>query len=99
MVQRDLIVLVYAPVCHWIWGGGWLAERGVKDFAGGLVVHVTAGVSALVIARMLGGRRGFPEITAAPPRPDHDRRSDAVGRLVGFNGIRTRRRRCRHGEG
>ena len=63
------IVLVYAPVCHWIWGGGWLAERGVKDFAGGLVVHVTAGVSALVIAKMLGGRRGFPREITPPHHP------------------------------
>lgn len=63
------IVLVYAPVCHWIWGGGWLADRGVKDFAGGLVVHVTAGVSALVIAKMLGGRRGFPKEITPPHHP------------------------------
>ena len=63
------IVLVYAPVCHWIWGGGWLAERGVKDFAGGLVVHVTAGISALVIAKMLGGRRGFPREITPPHHP------------------------------
>ena len=63
------IVLVYAPVCHWIWGGGWLADRGVKDFAGGLVVHVTAGVSALVIAKMLGGRRGFPREITPPHHP------------------------------
>ncbi|MGB1005821.1 MAG: ammonium transporter, partial [Thalassobaculaceae bacterium] len=47
------LLLVYAPVCHWIWGGGWLAEMGVMDFAGGLVVHATAGVSALVIAVMV----------------------------------------------
>ena len=63
------LVLVYAPVCHWIWGGGWLAERGVKDFAGGLVVHVTAGVSALVIAKRLGGRRGFPRDITPPHHP------------------------------
>lgn len=63
------LILVYAPVCHWIWGGGWLAERGVKDFAGGLVVHVTAGISALVIAKMLGGRRGFPREVTPPHHP------------------------------
>lgn len=63
------LVLVYAPVCHWIWGGGWLADRGVKDFAGGLVVHVTAGVSALVIAKMLGSRRGFPQEITPPHHP------------------------------
>jgi len=63
------LVLVYAPVCHWIWGGGWLADRGVKDFAGGLVVHVTAGISALVIAKVLGARRGFPRETTPPHHP------------------------------
>ena len=54
------VLLVYVPVAHWVWGGGWLAELGVKDFAGGIVVHATAGVTALVIAMMLGRRRGFP---------------------------------------
>ena len=63
------IIVVYAPVCHWIWGGGWLAERGVLDFAGGLVVHLTAGVSALVIAKALGPRRGFPRDTTPPHHP------------------------------
>ena len=63
------LIFVYAPVCHWVWGGGWLAERGVKDFAGGLVVHVTAGVSALVIAKMLGARRGFPREITPPHHP------------------------------
>jgi Amt family ammonium transporter len=63
------IILVYGPVCHWIWGGGWLAELGVKDFAGGLVVHVTAGISALVIAKMLGGRRGYPRDITPPHHP------------------------------
>ena len=63
------LLLVYAPVCHWVWGGGWLAERGVKDFAGGLVVHLTAGVAALVIARMLGPRRGFPREIRPPHHP------------------------------
>lgn len=60
------ILLVYAPVCHWVWGGGWLAAMGLLDFAGGTVVHVTAGVAALVCALVIGNRRGFPE-TAMPP--------------------------------
>jgi Amt family ammonium transporter len=63
------LLLVYAPICHWIWGGGWLADLGVKDFAGGLVVHVTAGISALVIAKALGGRRGFPREITPPHHP------------------------------
>ena len=63
------LLLVYVPVCHWIWGGGWLADLGVMDFAGGLVVHLTAGVSALVIAIMLGGRRGFPREIVPPHNP------------------------------
>jgi len=63
------LILVYAPICHWIWGGGWLADLGVKDFAGGLVVHVTAGISALVIAGTLGGRRGFPSEITPPHHP------------------------------
>lgn len=59
-------LLVYVPVCHWVWGGGWLARLGVLDFAGGLVVHVNAGMAALVAALMLGRRRGFPHV-AMPP--------------------------------
>ena len=59
-------LLVYVPVCHWIWGGGWLASMGVMDFAGGIVIHVTAGVSALVAALVLGKRKGFPTV-AMPP--------------------------------
>lgn len=51
--------LVYDPVAHWVWGGGWLAQMGVLDFAGGIVVHITAGVSALAIALVIGARRGF----------------------------------------
>ena len=50
------LILVYAPVTHWIWGGGWLAEMGILDYAGGLVVHLTAGISALVLAAALGPR-------------------------------------------
>jgi Amt family ammonium transporter len=60
------LLLVYVPAAHWIWGGGWLAERGVLDFAGGLVVHLTAGVSALVLAVQLGPRLGFPDDVKPP---------------------------------
>ena len=60
------LIGVYAPVCHWVWGGGWLAERGFMDFAGGAVVHINAGVAALVTALVLGRRKGFPG-TAMPP--------------------------------
>jgi Amt family ammonium transporter len=60
------LLLVYVPICHWIWGGGWLADLGVKDFAGGIVIHVNAGIAALVAALVLGKRRGFPT-TAMPP--------------------------------
>jgi len=60
------LLLVYVPVAHWVWGGGWLAQRGLLDYAGGTVVHITAGVAALVGALVLGKRRGFGE-TAIPP--------------------------------
>ena len=60
------LLLVYTPICHWIWGNGWLASMGVKDFAGGIVIHVNAGVAALVTALVLGARKGFPT-TAMPP--------------------------------
>ena len=60
------MLLVYAPVCHWVWGGGWLGNMGLQDFAGGTVVHITAGVAALVAAVMMGPRRGFAH-TAMPP--------------------------------
>lgn len=63
------LVLVYAPVCHWVWGGGWLADRGVADFAGGLVVHATAGISSLVFVIMMGKRTGFPEEMKPPHNP------------------------------
>jgi len=63
------LLVVYAPVAHWVWGGGWLAQMGVLDFAGGIVVHVTAGVSAIVIAWMLGARRGFPSEIKPPHAP------------------------------
>ena len=60
------LLLVYAPVTHWVWGGGWLQQLGLLDFAGGTVVHITAGVAALVSALVIGPRRGFPT-TAMPP--------------------------------
>ena len=60
------LLLVYVPVCHWVWGNGWLADLGVMDFAGGIVVHITAGVAALVAAVMLGNRRGFPTQAMTP---------------------------------
>ena len=63
------LIIVYAPITHWVWGGGWLAELGVMDFAGGIVVHTTAGVSALVIAMALGGRNGFPGEVKPPHNP------------------------------
>ncbi len=62
-------LLVYIPVARWIWGGGFLADQGVIDFAGGIVVHTTAGVSALVIAMMLGKRIGFPKTLMLPHSP------------------------------
>lgn len=58
--------LVYLPICHWVWGGGWLAEMGLLDFAGGTVVHITAGVAAIVAAVVLGNRRGFPGTPMMP---------------------------------
>ena len=60
------ILLVYAPIAHWVWGGGWLSSLGVLDFAGGNVVHITAGVSALVGAWVLGNRKGFPSGAMLP---------------------------------
>ena len=60
------LIAVYSPVTHWVWGGGWLGEMGLLDFAGGTVVHITAGVAALVAALVLGNRKGFPQ-QAMPP--------------------------------
>jgi len=80
------LLVVYAPVCHWVWGGGWLGDMGLLDFAGGTVVHVNAGVAALVVAMVIGNRKGFPT-TAMPP---HNLtmtvtvRFDVVGWLVRF---------------
>ena len=63
------LLTVYSPITNWIWGGGWLSKAGLVDFAGGLVVHATAGVSALVYVLMLGKRKGFPNELAVPHRP------------------------------
>jgi Amt family ammonium transporter len=82
------LLLVYVPVAHWVWGGGWLASLGVMDFAGGIVVHVNAGMAALVCALMIGRRRGFPEV----PMPPHSLPLAACGAGMlwvgwfGFNG-------------
>jgi len=88
------VVLVYAPVAHWIWGGGllsdggWLGGVGVRDFAGGVVVHITAGVSAVIAAMVIGGRRGFPREITPPHSPSLTMMGAAmlwVG-WFGFNG-------------
>jgi Amt family ammonium transporter len=63
------LLVVYAPVTHWVWGGGWLGAMGAKDFAGGIVVHVTAGVAAIVMAIMVGKRTGFPSNVQPPHAP------------------------------
>ena len=63
------LLLVYAPVAHWVWGGGWLMQHGVMDFAGGLVVHATAGASALLVAIAIGKRDGFPRDLHPPHSP------------------------------
>ncbi len=63
------LVVVYVPVAHWVWGGGWLARLGVLDFAGGIVVHTTAGLGALVAALLIGRRSGFPNHLTPPHSP------------------------------
>ncbi|MCY1671461.1 ammonium transporter [Novosphingobium sp. SL115] len=82
-------LLVYAPSAHWVWGGGWLATKfGTLDFAGGIVVHTTAGVSALVVAMLLGKRMGFPKTLMLPHSPSLTMAGAAllwVG-WFGFNG-------------
>src|SRR4030065_2295696 len=86
------LLLVYVPVCHLVWGDGWLQKMGVMDFAGGTAVHVSAGVAALVAALVLGRRKGFPD-TAMPP---HNLTITVIGACmlwvgwVGFNGGRAR---------
>lgn len=69
LISALWLLIVYVPVTHWVWGGGWLARAGVIDFAGGIVVHVTAGVSALVIAWMLKPRADFPRSVRPPHAP------------------------------
>jgi ammonium transporter, Amt family len=81
------VTLVYLPACHMVWGGGYLGSIGVIDFAGGLVVHVTCGVAALVSAIMIGPRKGFPHT----PLPPHNRSMVVIGAAMlwvgwfGFN--------------
>ena len=81
-------LLVYSPVAHWVWGGGWLGQLGFLDYAGGTVVHVTAGTAALVAATVLGPRQGFPDRT----KPPHSMVLAVVGAAMlwvgwfGFNG-------------
>ncbi|MBF0108043.1 MAG: ammonium transporter [Magnetococcales bacterium] len=60
------VIVVYAPLCHWVWGGGWLAGMGFMDFAGGSVVHINAGIAALVSALVIGNRHGFPKTPMMP---------------------------------
>ncbi|WP_417477502.1 ammonium transporter [Maricaulis sp.] len=60
------LLLVYAPICHWVWGGGFLSDAGVLDFAGGAVVHINAGVAGLVLAKFVGPRRGYPGAQMMP---------------------------------
>jgi Amt family ammonium transporter len=69
------LLIVYVPVAHWVWGGGWLAGMKFLDFAGGAVVHINAGVAALVAALVLGNRRGFP----AQPMPPHNLPATVTG--------------------
>ena len=82
------LVVVYAPITHWVWGGGWLGEMGLLDFAGGTVVHITAGVAALVAAIVIGPRNGFPK----KPMPPHNMTMTITGAAMlwvgwfGFNG-------------
>ena len=81
------LLLVYSPVAHWVWGDGWLAKMGLMDFAGGTVVHLNAGMAALVAALVLGRRRGFPET----PMPPHNLTMTVAGAAMlwvgwfGFN--------------
>lgn len=60
------LALVYAPVCHWVWGGGWLGDKGILDFAGGTVVHINAGMAGLVAALVIGKRKGYPRSPMMP---------------------------------
>jgi Amt family ammonium transporter len=82
------LIVVYCPITHWVWGGGWLQEMGLLDFAGGTVVHITAGVASLVAALVLGRREGFP--TAKMPPHNMTMTVKGAGMLwvgwFGFNG-------------
>ncbi len=69
------LIVVYIPVAHWVWGGGWLAGLGFMDFAGGAVVHINAGVAAIVAALVLGRRKGFPGM----PMPPHNLPATVMG--------------------
>jgi Amt family ammonium transporter len=60
------MLLIYSPVCHWVWGGGWLGSMGALDFAGGTVVHINAGIAGLVAALVLGKRKGYPTAPMMP---------------------------------
>jgi len=60
------LTLVYAPICHWVWGGGWLSDWGILDFAGGTVVHINAGIAGLAACLVLGPRKGYPERQMPP---------------------------------
>jgi len=60
------VTIVYAPVCHWVWGGGWLGGMGVLDFAGGTVVHINAGIAGLACCLVMGKRKGYPETMMRP---------------------------------
>lgn len=81
------VTFVYAPVCHWVWGGGWLGDFGVLDFAGGTVVHINAGIAGLVAAIVLGKRKGYP----TTPMPPHNLALSVIGAAMlwvgwfGFN--------------
>ena len=82
------LLLVYAPVAHWVWGGGWLSTMGLLDFAGGTVVHINAGIAGIVAALVLGARRGYPHENLSP----HDLSLAVIGTALlwvgwfGFNG-------------
>jgi Amt family ammonium transporter len=67
--------IVYAPICHWVWGGGWLFQLGVLDFAGGTVVHINAGIAGLVACLVLGKRMGYPNL----PMPPHNLTYTIIG--------------------
>ena len=80
------LLIVYCPLAHWVWGDGWLQKMGLMDFAGGTVVHLNAGMAALVCALVLGRRRGFPE-TAMPPHNMTMTVTGAVMLWVGWFGF------------